>query len=71
MSICVQSLFAELVWLYANWMLDTKRVGSLVVEEFKSAIVTIPLWGPPYFEGEAFLIVEVVAVLEDVSDAEL
>jgi hypothetical protein len=26
---------------------------------------------PPNFEGEAFLIVEVVAVLEDVADAEL
>ncbi|MCD2205201.1 hypothetical protein LPA46_17960 [Halobacterium sp. KA-6] len=51
-------------------MLDTKCVGSLVVDEFKSAIVTIPLRVAADFEGEAFLIVKVVAVLKNVADAE-
>ena len=64
-------LFPYVGWLYADGVLDANPVGSLVVDEFYPAVVTVPLWVAVNFERDSFLMVEVVAVFQHVANAEL
>lgn len=67
----IRPLFTHVVWLNADGMLDTNLVSSLVVHELQPTIVTVPLWVAAYFEGDALLVLEVIAVPEYITDAEL
>ena len=51
-------------------MLDTKLISVFLVDEFQSAVITVPLWIAAYFECDALVVFEVVAILEYVTDAE-
>ena len=52
-------------------MLDANPVGGLVVDEFHPAVVTVPLWIAVDFKRHTLVVLEVVAVLQYVADAEL
>ncbi len=52
-------------------MRDTKRSSCLVVDEFHPRIVTVPVGIPADFERDLFLVLEVVLLCENRSDAEL
>ena len=70
-SEAIPPLFPEVGWLYADGMGDANPVGGLVVDELYPAGVTVPLWVAVDVECDSFLMIEVVAVLQYVADAEL
>ena len=63
------SLLSEIVWLNADRVLDTKPVSVFIVDEFYSTVVATPLGITTDFECEPFVVLEVVAVFEYVTDA--
>ncbi|ELY37652.1 hypothetical protein C496_19120 [Natronorubrum tibetense GA33] len=71
MSEGIQSLFAYVIWPYANRMLDTKLGSRLVVDKFQPAIITLPVGIPADFERDTFLVLEVVLLFESFADTEL
>jgi len=63
-------LLSEVVWVNADRMLDTKLISVFFVDEFKSAISTVPLWIATDFECETFVVLEAVSVFKHITDAE-